>query len=175
MSFVLLDKLEELLGRKYDSNNDTNLMHEFESQRVRLVVEYFDNSNRGMAIGIRVGNDPMRLLGRIVEFSAHATSTSYGLQAFKAVTKSRECADTLSLFYPLTHVIYEPISYTREIGDWGALLVPDGEVWQINPDYEVLGILGGVNAFISLRHKKTQGIIEVPITPELEQLIPNIV
>jgi hypothetical protein len=174
MSSVSIEKLEKLLGHTYDSANDTNLVGDVTKQ-VHLVVEYFGNSTQGLSIGIRVGNDPMRLLGRITEFSAHATPTGNGTQSFKVVTKSRECADILSMFYPLTHVIFEPISLTMEPTPWGPLVVPEGTSWRISSDYDVLGIMGGVNAVLSLRNKKTNGIIEVPITADMENLIPSLV
>lgn len=172
---VELADLENLLGRSFDPMKDSSPTRKDDA--VNLVISVDRTSACGVCVGLTVGHSSPMLLGRIQEVcikldAQYACPGSYFIR-----TKSRECADILSLFYPLTRVVYEPVNYTEEpYCDWGALLVPGVEhSWEIHPDYEVQGLVGMSNIALVLLNRKTGGIIEVPVTVELEQLIPHIV
>jgi hypothetical protein len=120
----------------------------------------------------------MMTLGRIQDFSAKASANGSAHEhSFCVTTRSRECADILSLFYPLTQTTYEPTSFTEDnYSTWGPLLVKGTEYkWEVHPDYDVLGIRGQHSPVLAIQNLKTKGVIEVTITAELEQLIPHIV
>lgn len=172
---VVLADLENLLGRPFDPSIDVSPTQKDDA--VNLVISVDRTTAQGVCVGLTVGHSSPMILGRIQEVCIKLDAHYLRSGSYYIRTMSRECADILSLFHPLTRVIYEPVNYTEEpFCDWGALLVPGAShTWEIHPDYELQGLVGTSSVSLILLNRKTQGIIEVPVTVELEQLIPHIV
>lgn len=146
---------------------------------VHLVIQYIQPTIQGICIGYCIDDKPMVLLGRLLEFSCHAsTHQGCGHGSFRVITNSLQSADILSLFHPLAHITYQPIDPTRATAtDPHALLVPGTKrCWELHEDYEVVALRdGGTSLVLVLRNLKTKGVIDVPVTMELAQLIPHII
>ena len=170
---VTLADLEMLLGHPYQPLEG----YKWADTDLRLVIENNRSTAHGVIVGVAVGNGCPQILGRIQEVSIQLNSHTADAGCYYIRTCSRECADILSLFHPLTRVVYDPVDYTKEsFSDWGPLLVPGTDkAWEVSSDYEVLGTRGTLSLVLLLKNLKTDGVIEIPVTAKLEELIPHVI
>jgi hypothetical protein len=166
---VSIEKLETLLGYPV-AGNEVHTTHE--ETEVRLVIEFANKAASGIRLAVITGETNTWVLGRILDLDCSISSS--GGCVLKVRTRSRHTADMLSLFYPMTQVTFEPLETELKNSAESILAFLDGR-WELDPDLELLEVTEGVSVYLRLKNRRTQGIIQVPATAKLEEMIPHII